>query len=97
MLPIGTENGVFVDGDPVTGAKGTRVTAAWLNSVQGEVLSVLAAVGIAPAAGNNQLLAAIQELIKRGINSQIFDFGSLSDPTPGDGDGFEHLDLGNLS
>ncbi|WP_197053901.1 hypothetical protein [Chitinibacter sp. ZOR0017] len=61
MLPIQTPDNLFHAGTP-GGELGTIVTDTWLNSVQGELLAVFAAAGIAPAAANNQLLAAIQAL-----------------------------------
>lgn len=63
MLPINTDDGLFVDGNPVTGALGTPVTATWANAVQAEVLAVIEAADLVPAADNTQLLQAIHDLI----------------------------------
>jgi hypothetical protein len=62
MQPIATQDGQFRDGDPYNGTQGTQVTAAWLNAIQGELLSVIAAAGLAPAA-NLQLLQALMALM----------------------------------
>ena len=53
----------FQQGNPTTGAKGTQVTAAWLNAVQSELIAVLAAASIVPSKTQNaQLLAALGNL-----------------------------------
>lgn len=59
--PGATVDNKFTDGDPVGGVQATVVTDDWLNDVQEELLSVLAAVGITPVKGTqNQILAAIR-------------------------------------
>ena len=64
MHKINTPDGLFHDGDPSSGALGTIVTAAWLNTLQGELVSVLAAAGIKLDEGkNDQLLQAIGKLV----------------------------------
>ncbi|SAI74558.1 tail fiber protein [Bordetella ansorpii] len=89
----------FTNGDLVAGLPATDLEAEWFDAVQEEIATVIEAAGLTLDATNNgQLLAAIQELAKRGVRAhQVFDFGSITDPTPGDDDGFDHLDLGNLS
>ncbi|MCG8993203.1 hypothetical protein [Laribacter hongkongensis] len=70
MQPIGTPDGLFHDGNPATGELGTLVSALWLNAVQGaarsvqaELLSVLAAAGIAvDPSKNTQVLDAIKKV-----------------------------------
>ena len=39
MIKINSADGLFHDGDPVAGIKGTKVTAAWLNAVQADLLA----------------------------------------------------------
>lgn len=58
MLPIQNPDNLFHDGVP-GGELGTVLTAAWLNAMQGENLSILQAAGIAPSAATNQLLQAL--------------------------------------
>ncbi|MFB0827681.1 pyocin knob domain-containing protein [Chromobacterium violaceum] len=90
MQPINTPDKLFQDGNPATGQPGTIVSAAWLNAVQGatrstqaELLSVLAASGIAvDPAKQDQLLAAIKKLV---LSSPAFD-GTPTVPTPPFGD-----------
>jgi hypothetical protein len=54
----------FLDANPSAGrANGTQITDAWLNDVQGELLNILSAAGIAPAASTpTQVLTALQQL-----------------------------------
>ena len=50
----------FSDGDQVLGVPGTKVDAAWLNALQEELVSVIAARGISLVKGSNgQLLDAL--------------------------------------
>ena len=61
--PGATVDNKFTDGDPVGGVQATLVTDDWLNDMQEEVMSVLAAAGITPVKGTqNQLLGAIKVL-----------------------------------
>ncbi|WP_245000111.1 phage tail protein [Chromobacterium violaceum] len=70
MQPINTPDKLFQDGNPNTGALGTIVTATWLNAVQGgvqsiqaELVSLLASLGISPDAGKNtQVLDAVRRI-----------------------------------
>lgn len=65
MQKINTADGLFEDGNPSNGGLGTIVTAAWLNMVQAEVISVLTAAGIAvDGAKSDQLATAIQTLLR---------------------------------
>ncbi|MCW3478799.1 hypothetical protein OL229_04355 [Neisseriaceae bacterium JH1-16] len=68
MQAINSSDGLFHDGNPATSQPGTIVTAAWLNAIQGELLSVLVGAGIAPdAAKQDQVKAAITKLIQNGV------------------------------
>ncbi|MFB9160127.1 hypothetical protein ACFFT9_20980, partial [Chromobacterium violaceum] len=70
MQPINTADKLFQDGNPNTGALGTIVTATWLNAVQGsvqsiqaELVSVLASLGISPDPNKNtQVLDAVRRI-----------------------------------
>lgn len=63
MERINAPGGVFVDGDPFNGVTGTMVTADWLNAVQEEIVSVIAAAAIPlDPDDNTQLLDAITTL-----------------------------------
>ncbi|MCW3479750.1 pyocin knob domain-containing protein [Neisseriaceae bacterium JH1-16] len=68
MQAINSSDGLFHDGNPATSQPGTIVTAAWLNAIQGELLSVLAGAGIAPdAAKLNQVADAVKKLANSGV------------------------------
>jgi len=55
--------GWFTNGDPATGVPGTVVDQDWLNSQQGELLSILTAAGITPDKTSvGQVLASCQKL-----------------------------------
>ena len=61
--PGATVDNKFTDGDPVGGVQATVVTDDWLNDMQEESISILAAAGIAPVKGTqNQILQAIRKL-----------------------------------
>lgn len=65
MRRIGSSNGQFVDGNASNGTPGTIVTAAWLNAVQEEIISVLTAAGVAiDTAKTDQLSTAINTLLR---------------------------------
>lgn len=58
-----TTDGLFHSGDPLTGTKGTPITATFLNSVVLELVNVLTAANIPlDPADSSQLLAAIDIL-----------------------------------
>lgn len=60
--------GFFGPGDTASGQSATTVTYEWANAVQGELLGVLAALGIAPDKTNNgQLWAALQILMPQRL------------------------------
>lgn len=81
MPSIGTEDGLFHDGNPATGAQGTIVYADWLNDEQGctqdiqqEMKNVLAEAGFTPdPSKQNQLLTAIQKIVSDGITTGVKD------------------------
>ncbi|MGB5830128.1 MAG: hypothetical protein WBH22_27240 [Pseudomonas mandelii] len=61
--PGATVDNRFTDGDPVGGIQATMVTDDWANDVQEELMSVLAAAGIAPVKGTqDQLLKSIRKM-----------------------------------
>ncbi len=60
----GTE-GFFTEGNPATGTPATKVRGSWLNMIQEELCSILAAAGITRAKTTyNQVLTAIRQLIQ---------------------------------
>lgn len=60
MQRIGTDGGVFIDGNPATGTQGTVVTGAWLNSLQEELAAIVEDLGgTLSAADNGQVIAAL--------------------------------------
>lgn len=71
----GHANNQFTEGNVGLGVPATVVSADWLNAVQGELIGLLTAAGIAPDKANNgQVLAALQVLYaaKGGSNLQRF-------------------------
>lgn len=61
--PGATVDNRFTDGDPVTGIQATVVTDEWANDIQEELMSVLAAGGVAPVKGvQDQVLKAIRAI-----------------------------------
>jgi hypothetical protein len=61
----GAANGKWVDKDPATGRPGTTLQAAWLNSLQEEVCTVIEKAGLKlDAASTTQLYDGIQTLIQ---------------------------------
>lgn len=79
MPPVTTPDNLFHDGDPTQGIEGTVVMAEWLNNVQGairdtqtETLNVLSAADIRPDnTQTNQLLTAINAIVKKMVEAQI--------------------------
>lgn len=65
-----TVDNKFTEGDPLVPVQATIVSAAWLNAVQGEIVSVIEDVGLSLLTSGtdteNQLLAAIKLLITNG-------------------------------
>ncbi|HHH0040578.1 TPA: hypothetical protein ACPZOD_004460, partial [Yersinia enterocolitica] len=61
-------NGEFTDGNVAGGVPPTILPAAWFNTIQRELMSVLSAAEIdADSAQFNQVLLSIQKLIGEGI------------------------------
>lgn len=61
--------GYFTGGNPATATPATIVTEDWLNSVQEELMSILAAGGQTPSKTTyNQVLTAIQALITSSVS-----------------------------
>lgn len=61
--PSATVDGKFTEGSPAGGVPATTVAASWLNDVQEELMSILAAAGITPIKGQqDQVLQAIIKL-----------------------------------
>ncbi|MBA4709583.1 gp53-like domain-containing protein [Aquitalea aquatica] len=68
MQKINTPDGLFHDGNSASGVLGTLVSAAWLNAMQGELVSVIEGAGIKlDAAKTDQLNLAIQSLIQQAL------------------------------
>lgn len=66
--PGATVDNKFTEGNPASSVPATQVTAAWLNEVQEEMLSILAGASIAPVKGDqDQVLTAIQAMIAASI------------------------------
>lgn len=60
---FGHDDNQFTEGDASTGTPPARVTADWLNAVQGELVAVIEAVGLALSKPDNtQLLQALRLL-----------------------------------
>lgn len=63
-----TVGGMWTEGNPSTGVPATEISADWMNAVQEEIVSVLAAADISLVKANNgQLLAAIIAIIDQRI------------------------------
>lgn len=63
-----TIDGLFTQGDPVSGVPATLVTDDWLNAVQTEIVGVIEGAGIElEKPDNGQLLAAIRSMIVEAI------------------------------
>lgn len=83
MQPITTDDGLFKAGDPFNNIQGTAVTAAWLNAVQGELLAIIVAAGLQPAA-QLQLLTALNTRFATLESPSLT--GTPKAPTPAAGD-----------
>ncbi len=61
--PGATVDHKFTEGDPIGGVAATVVTAAWMNDVQEELMTLLTTAGISPVKGTqNQVMAALMAL-----------------------------------
>ncbi|UEP42768.1 hypothetical protein [Burkholderia sp. B21-005] len=66
----GTE-GYFTEGNPATGTPATKVRGSWLNMLQEELCSILAAAGIARSKTSyNQVNSALQKMYSPVIGAQ---------------------------
>ncbi|MFL1475387.1 gp53-like domain-containing protein [Pseudomonas grimontii] len=86
--PGATVDNKFTEGDPVGGIQATVVTDDFLNDVQEELVSVLAAAGVTPAKGTqDQVLQAIYKLAQSQKATAFATNGSSTvltlNPTPG--------------
>ncbi len=71
--------GYFTDGNPVGNIPATVVSADWLNAIQDELLSILAAAGITPSkATRNQVLSALDILIEARTGNYAVDTGTAN-------------------
>lgn len=63
---VGLVGGKFVDENQATGVVGSLIPSQWGNAVTDEMLAVIKAAGLSPdEANNDQLLLALQALIKK--------------------------------
>lgn len=74
----------FVDGDPSTGTVGTRVLAAWLNTIQEELAHIVENAGMTLDPGDTtQVLKALTSNIALFPAGFIFPVIGRDDPPPG--------------
>ncbi|POZ49547.1 hypothetical protein [Methylovulum psychrotolerans] len=75
----GAIDGLFVEEDTGTGQPPTQITAAWMNTVQEELCTVITEAGLTLDGGDNtQLLAAIAALITAGsTGGRVVPIGSV--------------------
>jgi len=72
-----TGDGRFTEGNPTTGTPATVVNAAWMNSIQDELVNVVQGAGLTLAkTDNDQLLEAIT-IIARAQTRALYPVGSL--------------------
>lgn len=91
-------NGEFTDGNVAGNVQPTELMAAWFNSVQREIIAVLAAAGIAPDKTNDkQLSEAIQAILSTGISGSgyLISENNLSDLKDAS-EALGHLGLDNV-
>lgn len=78
-IDIGGGRRGFRDQNVDAGVPGTRVTAAFLNSLQEEILTVIENAGITPAAADwRQLDAAIRKVAAKTVNDYIIPLAQLN-------------------
>ncbi|MFQ6555395.1 phage tail protein [Pseudomonas sp. Lb2C1-1] len=76
---VGLVNGKFVDENPVTGAPGSLIPAAWGNSVTQELLGVITGAGMVPdEADLGQLLLAVRKINQAGLVDYALDTGTVN-------------------
>ena len=79
-------NGEWTNGNVAAGSVPTLLDAAWLNTIQRELISVIAAAGLALDPSNDaQLLAALKVGIGPGrlLGVKVFTTSGIYTPTPG--------------
>ncbi len=82
----GSQNGSFVDEDLQKGVQGTMLSAAWLNTIQDEVISVIeSTTAKLDKAKNNQLLIAITSIIRPIRNKIDSVLNAVETPEKGEG------------
>lgn len=65
---VGLVGGKFVDENTSTGQVGSLIPSAWGSAVTDEIINVIKAAGFIPKENeNNQLAAAIKEIVKQGM------------------------------
>lgn len=68
--PGATPDNRFTEGDPVAAVPATEVSAAWLNSVQEELVAIVLEAGLSLDKGDDsQVLQAIRSLIGNAVES----------------------------
>ena len=85
--PGATVDGKFTEGDPAGGVQATVVTDDFLNDIQEELISVLAAAGVTPVKGTqDQVLQAIYKLAQNQKSTAFTTAGTSTaltlTPTP---------------
>lgn len=81
---IASTPGYFSGGNPATGQPATILDADWLNMVQEELMSILAAAGLTPSKVTySQVLAAINVLIGKSTNANGSSIYYVGTPTSG--------------
>ena len=69
----------FTEGAPTTGVPPTLIKAAWLTTVQRELIAILAAANITPAVGDDdQVVEAITSLIRSNATGYVADTGTAN-------------------
>lgn len=80
---VGLVGGKFVDENTATGQVGSLIPSAWGTAVTDEIINVIKEGGFSPKENeNNQLAAAIKEIIKKGTvssNNDVAVVGKVSD------------------
>lgn len=72
-------NSEFTEGSPAAGVAATLITAAWLNSVQRELVGLVEGAGLSLSAANdNQLLAAVKVIMRQQIGMYAGDTGAVN-------------------
>ena len=71
--------GEFTSGSPGAGVDATQITVAWLNSIQRELVAVVAGSGLSlDPAKDDQVLDALRVLVRQANSAYALDTGSAS-------------------